>query len=124
MNPDTDAVYILSPQPYLIDFLLADFEVGRYRKSYLIWTALLAPELRHKLEESRAFMQRRNGFDTVFIDFYPRESRLVTFRDPWSFPILYHPSCNNLVRAHLGILAQKVGASRLARSRNGQSSPV
>lgn len=42
------------------------------------------------------------------INFYPRESQLVTFRDPWSFPVLYHPSCNNLIRKHLQDLAQKV----------------
>lgn len=42
------------------------------------------------------------------IDFYPRESHLVTFRDPWSFPVLFHPACNGLVRKHLEELAQKV----------------
>ena len=44
----------------------------------------------------------------IDVNFYPRESHLVTFRDPWSFPILYHPGCNNLVRQHLSELAQKV----------------
>ena len=44
------------------------------------------------------------------IDFYPRESHLVTFRDPWSFPILFHPACNQLVRKHMDELAQKVGS--------------
>jgi syntaxin-binding protein 1 len=42
------------------------------------------------------------------IDFYPRESHLVTFRDPWSFPVLFHPGCNHLIRRHLQDLAQKV----------------
>lgn len=48
------------------------------------------------------------AFLTLTIDYFPRESHLITFRDPWSFPVLYHPSCNNLVREHLQILAQKV----------------
>lgn len=46
---------------------------------------------------------------TLNVDFYPRESRVATFRDPYSFPILFHPACNNLVREHLGDLARKVG---------------
>jgi syntaxin-binding protein 1 len=108
MNPETDAVYILSPQPFTVECLLADLEVGRYKKAYLLWTSLLDPELRRKLEDSRSYAQRRAGFDTIFIDLYPRESHLVTFRDPWSFPILFHPSCNHLVRAHLQKMAQKI----------------
>ncbi len=51
------------------------------------------------------------------IDFYPRESHLVTFRDPWSFPTLFHPACNHLVRMHMDELAQKV-LFRLHDSRN------
>ena len=39
MNQDTDAVYILSPQPHIVDCLLADFERRRYRTSYLVWTS-------------------------------------------------------------------------------------
>lgn len=45
---------------------------------------------------------------TLNVDYYPRESRLVTFRDPWSFPVLFHPACNNLIRNHLENLARKV----------------
>lgn len=46
--------------------------------------------------------------NTLNIDFFPRESHLITFRDPWSFPMLFHPACNQLVRQHLDDLAQKV----------------
>lgn len=42
------------------------------------------------------------------INFYPRESHVVTFRDPWSFPVLFHPGCNHLIKNHLQDLAQKV----------------
>lgn len=107
-NPDMDAVYILSPQPYIVECLVADFEMSRYRSAYLIWTALLDPGLRRRLEESRGYKHRLAGFDTIFADCFPRESNLITFRDPWSFPVLFHPLCNNLVRPHMEILAQKV----------------
>lgn len=52
--------------------------------------------------------ERIADFYTMNINFYPRESRLITFRDPWSFPVLFHPGCNNLIRRHLEELAQKV----------------
>ncbi|PVH80328.1 Sec1 family protein [Cadophora sp. DSE1049] len=108
MNPDMDAIYVLSPQPHIVDCLLADFERRRYRKSFLVWTALLDPQMRRRLDVSRQVQEQMAGFETLSIDYFPRESHLITFRDPWSFPILYHPACNSLVRDHMQILAQKI----------------
>jgi syntaxin-binding protein 1 len=45
---------------------------------------------------------------TLHIDFTARESHLGLFNDPWSFPVLFHPVCNNLIRPHLEALAQKI----------------
>jgi syntaxin-binding protein 1 len=109
MNPDMDAIYILSPQLHIVDCLMADFERRRYRKTFLVWTALLDPQMRRRIDASRQAKEQLVGFETLSIDYFPRESHLITFRDPWSFPILYHPACNNLVRDHMQILAQKVG---------------
>jgi syntaxin-binding protein 1 len=39
MNKDLDVVYILSPQPHVVDCLVADFERRRYRRSFLLWTS-------------------------------------------------------------------------------------
>ncbi|KAH8808767.1 Sec1 family protein [Xylogone sp. PMI_703] len=108
MNPDMDAIYILTPRPHIVDCLMADFERRRYRKSYLVWIALLDPQMRRRIDGSRSAQEQLAGFETLSIDFYPREAQLVTFRDPWSFPILFHPACNNLVREHMQILAQKI----------------
>jgi syntaxin-binding protein 1 len=109
MNPDMDAIYILSPQPHIVDCLLADFERRRYRKSFLVWIALLDPQMRRRIDQSNNAQSQLGGFETLSIDYFPRESHLITFRDPWSFPILYHPACNHLVRDHMQTLAQKVG---------------
>lgn len=108
LNPDMDAIYLLSPQPHIVDCLMADFERRRYRRAFLIWTALLDPQMRRRIDSSRQAQEQLAGFETLAIDFFPRESHLITFRDPWSFPILYHPACNSLVRDHMQILAQKV----------------
>lgn len=108
MNPDMDAIYLLSPQPHIVDCLMADFERRRYRKSFLVWTALLDPQMRRRIDSSQSAKQQLAGFETLSIDYFPRESHLITFRDPWSFPILYHPACNNLVAKHMQSLSQKV----------------
>ncbi|KAL4875968.1 Sec1-like protein [Aspergillus karnatakaensis] len=68
---------------------------------------VLDPGLRARLDRSQMAQEQIAGFQTISIDYYPRESRVVTFRDPWSFPILFHPGCNNLIREHLATLAHK-----------------
>jgi hypothetical protein len=103
-----DAIYLLSPEPHIVDCLMADFERRRYRKSYLVWIALLHPQMRRRIDSSRNAQEQLAGFETLSVDYFPRESHLITFRDPWSFPILYHPACNELVRDHMQQLAQKV----------------
>jgi syntaxin-binding protein 1 len=107
-NPEMDAVYILSPEPHIVDCLLADFERRRYCRAYLVWTSLMDPSLRRRIDEVPGIRQLRASSQTLFVDFYPRESHVVTFRDPWSFPMLYHPACNSLVPKHMQALAQKI----------------
>lgn len=68
----------------------------------------LQPDLRTRLEKSNTAGEHIVEIKTLNIDFFPRESHLITFRDPWSFPMLFHPACNPLVRQHLDELAQKV----------------
>ncbi|KAH8681230.1 Sec1 family superfamily protein [Xylariales sp. PMI_506] len=108
MNPTMDAIYLISPQPHIVDCLVADLESRRYKKSFLVWTAVLDPQLRRRIDGSPLAQQLIGGFETLSIDFFPRESHLVTFRDPWSFPVLYHPACNGLVAKHMRDLAQKI----------------
>jgi syntaxin-binding protein 1 len=107
-----DAVYILTPEPHIVDCLLADFDRRRYRTAYLVWTSLIEPGLRRRIDEVPGIRQLRASSRTLFVDFFPRESHLVTFRDPWSFPMLYHPACNSLVPAHMQMLAQKVSRNK------------
>ncbi|KAG9238496.1 Sec1 family protein [Amylocarpus encephaloides] len=108
MNPDMDAIYLLSPKPHIVDCLMADFERRRYRKCFLVWTALLDPQLRHRFDKSRQAQEQIANFQTLPVDYFPRESHLITFRDPWSFPMLYHPACSQLVLPHMKELAQKI----------------
>ena len=103
-----DVLYIISPQAHIVDCLLNDFEKRRYKRAHLVWTSLLPPPLRQRIDENRAAQERIASFTVKNIDFFPRESHVVTFRDPWSFPILFHPGANNLVKQHLEAMASKV----------------
>ncbi|GAB7356659.1 hypothetical protein MBLNU459_g7376t2 [Dothideomycetes sp. NU459] len=108
VNRDVDAIYLLTPQPHIVDCVMADFERRRYRKTNLLWTSLLHPALRDRIDKSTVAREQIVLFRVLNVDFFPRESHLVTFRDPWSFPILFHPMCNNLVRQHMEDIAQKI----------------
>lgn len=81
---------------------MLQYHVNVYR------TTALAPDLRARLDQSAVARQQIILMKTLNIDYYPRESHLITFRDPWSFPILFHPACNPLVRKHMEDLALKV----------------
>lgn len=69
---------------------------------------VLDPQQRARIDRSEMAREQIAEFHIMNINFYPRESRLITFKDPWSFPVLFHPGCNNLIRQHLEDLAQKV----------------
>lgn len=101
------AVYLLSPKEHIVETLVADLQKQRYQHAHLLWTDTLDPHLRKRIASSPG-KQQIVGEQEITIDYCPRESHVVTFRDPWSFPVLYHPDCNSLVKEHMEILARKV----------------
>ncbi|KAF3897266.1 Sec1 family superfamily [Trichophyton interdigitale] len=108
MNKETDALYILSALPHIVDCVMADLERRRYRQYFLVWTSNLEPTMRSRINGFSAARELIANMHVMNINFFPRESRLAIFRDPWSFLTLFHPACNNLVRSHLVELAQKI----------------
>jgi len=84
------------------------YEKHRIQFRGLNKSAVLKPALRAQIDNHKSAKAQIRSFNTLDISYYPRESHLVTFRDPYSFPVLYHPQCNNLVRDHLNDLAQNV----------------
>ncbi|KAH7398277.1 Sec1-like protein [Pyrenochaeta sp. MPI-SDFR-AT-0127] len=105
---DMDAIYILTPKPHIVDCLMAEFDQRRYRGFFLIWTTLLPPHLKERIDRSQMAREQIRSFQTVHLDYHPQESHLITFKDPWSFPILYHPECNNLVVRHMEDIAERI----------------
>ncbi|MCJ1378484.1 vacuolar sorting protein VPS33/slp1 [Xylographa soralifera] len=108
LNQDLDAVYLLTPEPHIVECLIMDFERRRYHRSYLVWTSFLPPELRQRIDQSSTAKEQIAQARILNINFFPRESHLITFRDPSSFPMLFHPACNQLVPKHMYDLAQKI----------------
>jgi syntaxin-binding protein 1 len=122
-----DAIYIITPKPHIVDCIMAEFDQRRYRGFFLIWTTcehapqhrgkptlmrtVLPPHLKERIDRSHMAREQIRTFRTVHLDFHPQESHLITFKDPWSFPILYHPECNNLVVRHMEDMAERVGTS-------------
>lgn len=106
-NPGMDAIYLLSPKSHIVDTLIADLEKQRYQRAHLLWTDALPRSLQERIRSSRG-KSLIEFEDELSIDYFSRESHLVTFRDPWSFPILYNLSCNELVKEHMETLARKV----------------
>ncbi|KAK3721024.1 syntaxin binding protein 1 [Vermiconidia calcicola] len=107
-NHDVEALYFLTPQPHIVDCVMADFQKRKYKRAHLVWTSLLHPALRDRIDKSPTAKEQIAQFTVLNVEYYPRESHLVTFRDPWSFPILFHPACNHLVRQHMEDIAQKI----------------
>ncbi|KAK4165861.1 protein transport protein sec1 [Cladorrhinum sp. PSN259] len=107
-NPEMDAIYFLSPKPHIVDCLLADFERRRYRSGFLVWTGFLPDYLQRKLEVARRYIAAQPP--PLLVDFFPRESHLVTFKDPHSFLLLYNPFCNDIVGGYLKDLARKIAS--------------
>ena len=116
-DPTMEAVYLIAPEPYVIDCLVADMEGRRYQCFHLIWTSYLHPKLQAKLDAVPDIRSLIATFRILNVDFFPKESHLITFRDPYSFPILFHPDCNALVRKHMDELAQKVCLRRFVHER-------
>ena len=87
---------------------MAELDVRRYRGLFLVWTTLLPPPLKERIDRSPMAREQIRAFRTVHLDYHPQEAHLVTFKDPWSFPTLFHPECNSLVVRHMEEIAEKV----------------
>lgn len=107
-NPETDAIYLLSPLPHIVEQLKADLGRKRYRRGFLIWTSTLPRSLGQDLYNSETRRQVIASTRDLNVDFYPRESHVVTFRADWSFHILYNPQCDQLIKSHLDSITHKI----------------
>ncbi|OCT45227.1 Protein transport protein sec1 [Cladophialophora carrionii] len=107
-SSDTDAIYLLSPLPHIVECLKADLSRRRYRRAYLIWTSQLPRGLGEELFRSESRAQLIADSRTLNVEYFPREANLVTFREPWSFHLLFHSACDSLVKNHLDTITQKL----------------
>jgi syntaxin-binding protein 1 len=104
----TDAIYFLTPIPHVVETLKADLNRRRYRKAFLVWTSNLPRYHRDELFRSESRQQLIADSRSLDIEFFPRESHLITLREPWSFYALFHPACDSLVKNHLDTMTAKI----------------
>jgi syntaxin-binding protein 1 len=104
----TDAIYFLTPLPHVVETLKADLNRRRYRRAFLVWTSNLPRHLRDELFRSESRQQLIADSRSLDIEFFPRESHLITLREPWSFYALFHPACDSLVKNHLETMTAKI----------------
>lgn len=105
-NPETDAIYLITPLDHIADCLIADLERRRYKDTILLW--ITAPgNIGQRVQSTR---YRIAYTEILPLDFFPRESNLVTFRDKSSFLYLYHPQMNEKVQDHFKLIAKRVTA--------------
>lgn len=105
---DTDAIYLLSPLPHVVECLKADLNRKRYRRAHLIWTSQLPRGMGEELFRSEARAKLIAESRTLNVEYFPREANLITFREPWSFHLLFHSACDSLVKSHLDSITQKI----------------
>ncbi|KAI5296817.1 vacuolar sorting protein VPS33/slp1, partial [Ascosphaera atra] len=106
---DTSAVYILHSEPYIADCVVADIQRRRYRKLHIVWASRPTSDMRNTIYGAADYAKDMIAeWKVLSIDYLPREGCLALFRDPWSFEVLYNPSCGALVRKHLEELSHKI----------------
>ena len=88
-----------------LDFV---FVASRNTRLQLTRWPVLPIDLRQRIDSHPRARDQIALFKILNVDFFPREANLITFRDPWSFPTLFHPACDGLVRNHMQELTQKV----------------
>lgn len=104
----TDAIYLLTPLPHIVEALKADLNRKRYRRGFLVWTSHLPRQLHEEIFRSESRQRMIAHSRSLDIEYYPRESHVVTFREPSSFHVLFHPACDSLVKGHLDALTSKI----------------
>ncbi|KAF3935530.1 hypothetical protein ABW19_dt0201704 [Dactylella cylindrospora] len=110
---DMEAVYLLTPKPYVLDCLVSEFKrpKPRYMGGHLVWTSSLPDSMRQHLVRQVQESGNRNWILSeriLPINFHPAESHVFTFQDPKSFFPLYHPRCDNLAQREFSETAKRI----------------
>lgn len=119
-----DAIYLLTPRPDVFERLIADLQRRKYPACSLIWTSstlhcahvctllmfvTVPPEAyRQTLVNREEFKSQIKTYKVLNVEYFPQESHLVTFRDPWEATYLFHPLCMGIIQKHVEDMAQKV----------------
>ncbi|KTW27334.1 hypothetical protein T552_02317 [Pneumocystis carinii B80] len=110
-NTMLEAIYFVSPKYDTIKHILNDIskEEKMYSAVHLFFTSGLNGKLAKKLVESSKTIPIKTTSE-MYLDFYPLESKVVTFRNSFSFLTLYNPFCTELINMETRNLAKKLAS--------------
>lgn len=110
-NATLEAIYFVSPKYDTIKHILNDTskEEKMYSAIHLFFISALSGKLARKLMESSKITPIKTTSE-MYLDFFPLESKVVTFRNSFSFLTLYNPSCAELINVETRNLAKKLAS--------------
>ena len=109
-HPDQqfDALYILQATSRNVDLLVADFaRRPLYASAHVFFVNPLDDRLFKILTNSPASRYMKNLIE-LFLDFFPLESQLYSFRNSHSFLMLYNPECRSLREREVKTISSKM----------------
>ncbi|OLL23058.1 Protein transport protein sec1 [Neolecta irregularis DAH-3] len=104
-----EAIYFVTPRPHIVDCVIADFNRPKplYAAAHLFFISALDDKLFDRLTASKAKPFLR-CLTEIFVDFFPVESHLFSFRENHSFYTLYNPDCRSILDKEVARIANRL----------------
>lgn len=110
-NVTLEAIYFVTPKINTIKCILYDISLKEqmYSAVHLFFTSGLNSKLAKKLIDSSPITPIKT-MNEMYVDFYPLESKVISFCNSFSFLTLYNPSCSDLVNSEIYNIAKRLAS--------------
>ncbi|KAG5518740.1 hypothetical protein PMAC_002709 [Pneumocystis sp. 'macacae'] len=108
-NPALEAIYFVTPKMDTIKCILHDIsnKEQMYIAVHLFFTSGLNNKLAKKLSEF-SHVTPIKTIAELYVDFYPLESKIISFSNSFSFLTLYNLSCADLIQSEISNIAKRL----------------
>ncbi|KAG5437150.1 hypothetical protein PCANB_001126 [Pneumocystis canis] len=108
-NISLQAIYFVTPKIDTIKCILHDIsrEEQMYNSVHLFFTSRLSGKLAKKLFKFSPITPIKTT-DELYVDFYPLESKVISFSNSFSFLTLYNQHCSDLVHLEINNIVKKL----------------
>ncbi|KAG4305501.1 hypothetical protein PORY_001057 [Pneumocystis oryctolagi] len=110
-NAALHAIYFVTSKSDIIKCVLHDVsrKEQMYNAAHLFFTSGLNSKSVKKLTESPHITPIKT-LKELYVDFYPLESKVISFSNSFSFLTLYNPFCTDLVQSEINNIAKKLAS--------------